>query len=186
MPQPVYIVDIIKDAVEQTSIKLLPTLQGIQPTITGVHYLFGHAVEIKSRLQELNESTTLKFNKYPLIALFQDFVEKVSSNNLINVNLQFIIGFHSEQTMYFEDRYANVFKPILYPIYYEFLKQLANTKGIINVVNETIPHEKLDRPHWGNPAQYGNTGYIFTDVLDAIEIRSLNLTIDTLQFNCNK
>jgi hypothetical protein len=184
--QPVYIVDIIGSAVAATSTKILAQLQVANHTITGVHYLFGHAVEIKARLQELSEGTTSKFDKYPIIALFQDFVEVIKPNNIIKCKLQLIIGYHSENYKHYEDRYSEVFKPILYPVYYEFLKQLAYTKGVVEVVNETISHEKIDRPHWGNPAQYGNIGYIFTDVLDAIEIRSLDITIDTLAFGCNK
>ena len=186
MAQSFYIVDIIGSIVAKTSESVLPLLQqlSIQPTITGVHYLYGHHNEIKRRLIEKSNSNATKYTRYPLIALFQDFTEKHDGSGVVTANLQLIIGYHSTATKYMEDRYVHIFKPILYPIYEALLTNIANDVRIGGMSKNNIEHEKIDRPHWGDPATYGNTGYIFSDVLDAIEVRNLKITIDPLY--CSK
>lgn len=186
--QNVYIVDIIKEAVDKTSVKLLSSLQVIDASITGVHYLYGHAVEIRRRLQLKSEGDESKFQKYPIIALFGDFVEERLADGNIKAKIQIIIGHHSEHQKYNEDRYNNIFKPILHPIYCEFIKQLMNMPNVVIGYNYELKHQKIDRPHWGNPQQYGNDAYIFGDCLDAVEIRQLEITINPFycENNLNK
>lgn len=182
--QPVYVVDIIDDMVKKVSLQLTPKLSLIENTITGVHYLYGHHNDIKKRLIEKTESNETKYTRYPLVALFQDFTETFDGSGKLKVKLQLIIGYHTEATAYMEDRYNKVFKPILYPIYSEFLEQISKSALFGSPETSTIKHEKIDRPHWGDPGAYGTTSYIFSDVLDAIEIRNIELSIDPSY--CNK
>lgn len=180
MKQPVYIVDIFREIVSATSTSLTGRLQAVQPTITGVHYLVGHYTEISTRLQGLSKMQTGKFDRYPLIALFQDFVEKRGDEGgyYASASLQLLIVYHTKDTDYTEDRYSKVFKPILYPIYEEFLRQVSKHKNIVSMNADKIPHEKIDRPNWGNSNKYGNDGNIFPDDLDGIELRDLKIIID--------
>lgn len=179
MIRPVYIVDIFEDIVKKVSTKLLPQLQAIpKSTITGVHYLYGHYNEIQRRLIEKGNSNTEQYNRYPLIALFQDFSIKKGSNQLGfygEANLQFMILYHTKQDSYSETRMENVFKPILYPIYFEFLNQIKKTGKFHLYSDKGIDHEQIDRPNWGRIGSYGNDGYILGDVLDGIEIKNLIL-----------
>lgn len=177
-PKEVYIVDLIGEVVTKTSSALIDKLQVVDETITGVHYLYGHHNDIKTRLIEKTKSNEYKYSRYPLIALFQDFTESHDGTGVFKVKLQMIIGFHSSKDFYTDDRYLKVFKPILYPIYKEFLKQLSNHAAFTIKESEQIVHEKIDRPHWGDSAAYGTSSYIFGDVLDAIELRALELTVD--------
>lgn len=174
----IYIVDLIGEVVDKVSIVLTEQLQLIDSTITGVHYEYGHHNDIKRKLIEKTKSNEYKFSRYPLIALFQDFPETWDKNGVCSVKLQLIIGFHSTKDFYSDDRYLKVFKPILYPIYKEFKKQLSNHSAFTIKEPEQIVHEKIDRPHWGDIAAYGTSSYIFGDVLDAVEIRGLELTVD--------
>jgi hypothetical protein len=180
---PIYVVDIFPYIVDKVSENLIDQLQEAQGIITGVHFLVGHYTEIKARLQGLSKMQDGKFDRYPLVALFQDFVETRGNSGGYygEVTLQMMILYHTNKDDYTEDRYEKVFKPILYPIYYELLRQINKSEYIVTQSVDKMAHDKIDRPHWGNPAMYGNDGYILSDVLDGIEIRNLKLT---LKQNC--
>lgn len=182
MIKPVYLVDIFQEIVNKVSVKLLPKLQAIpNTTITGVHYLYGHYNEIQRRLVDKSNSKTERYDRYPLIVLFQDFVIRKGISNLGfygEANLQFIILYHTEKDAYSEDRMEDVFKPLLYPIYHEFLYQIARSGKFQLHSDKSISHEQIDRPHWGDPGIYGNEGYYFPDVLDGIELRNVLLKTD--------
>lgn len=180
----VFFVDIIQEAVQKTQTNVLGVLQLADNSITGVHYLYGHASEIRKRLLAKSEGDVSKFQRYPIVALIGDFVEEPLVDENINAKLQIIIGHHTDASKYNEDRYTYIIKPILYVVYKELLKQLWRLPQVVKGYNQELKHQKVDRPHWGNPAQYANTEYIFGDCLDAIEIRQLDLTINP--YYCNK
>jgi len=171
----IVLVDIFKSLVEKVSAAQLGSLQSFEPTITGVYFMHGHPLDIRKRLLEKNATNEERAKKYPLIALFQDFVEKNDVTGITTVNLQLIMGYYSEKDYFIEDRYNKIIKPILYPIYDEFLTQIANNVLFTVSQPHQIAHKKIDRPHWGNAGTYGTDSYIFGDVLDALEIRDLEL-----------
>jgi hypothetical protein len=175
----IYIVDIFRDIVERVSTNLTEQLQSADGNMTGVHYLTGHYTEIKERLASKSNSITQKLDRYPLVCLFQDFVERkgLQSGYYCEATLQLMIVHHTRKEAYNEDRYNNVFRPILYPIYEDLMKQIVKCKLIIDENVSLLAHDKIDRPHWGNPAAYGNNGYLLNDVLDGIEIRNLKITV---------
>lgn len=135
------------------------------------YYFYGHISEIVDKLSELTNGGILAYQKYPLIALFNDFEErkfeggKSASLNLIIANLTI-------PTYVAKDRYDNNFKPVLYPLLYNFEKALLKSKSV-----ETINFEytKIDRLFWGKEGLYKNEGNIFNDFIDAIEINNLEL-----------
>lgn len=141
------------------------------------YYIFGHYQEIANRLLEKDADTDFKFKKYPLIVLRMDFTEDVnqgmwrSALNVIIVNLT-NPGYNAEQ------RYASVFKPLLYPLYEKFLKALRDS-GLFSwdqkLEMSYPPHTKIDRPYWGTPGPQANLANIFNDPLDAVEILNLKL-----------
>jgi hypothetical protein len=179
LKEPVYIVDIFRDIVSEVSTALTTQLKEVNKDITGVHYLAGHHTEVKARLAGLSTTQSKKFDRYPLIALFQDFVESRANSGgyFSETTLQLMVLHHTNKDSYTEDRYNKVFKPILYPIYEELLRRIAKQpKHIATYGPNNLVHDKIDRPHWGNPDMYGPNGYILSDVLDGIEIRNLKLT----------
>jgi hypothetical protein len=183
----IYIVDIFRDIVEKVSTNLTEQLQSADGNITGVHYLTGHYTEIKERLASKSNSITQKLDRYPLVCLFQDFVERkgLQSGYYCEATLQLMIVHHTRKEAYNEDRYNNVFRPILYPIYTELISQIASNVNFIVKSEDAILHDKIDRPHWGNPAAYGNNGYLLNDVLDGIELRNLKITVQSIKTGCN-
>lgn len=170
--------DIIGSVVAATSGKVEGKLMINDEYITGIHYLHGNYNEIRRRLVEKGEAGELKFRRYPLIALFQDIpIDKGLVGNKGKVVMQMIILYHTTPDRYNEDRLENVFKPVLIPIYQEFLKQLRDC-GYFQILDvDSIKHRMIKRFHWGDPGVKGNTGYLFNDCLDGIELNNLELTL---------
>lgn len=177
----VYVVDIIRDIVTKVSSKLLNQLQVIKPDITGVHYEYGHYLDIQERLTV--KDAVAKMDKYPLVCLFEDYRVTHGKVGLTGIaNLKMIILYKSSNQVTRQWREDNVFRPILYPIYFELLKQLK-LSGKFNIYDETkIKHDQINRPHWGDPEMYKNDSYLFGDVLDGIELA--NLELETYLSNC--
>ena len=168
-----YVVDDIGAVVAKCSFKLLEKLQLVDPLITAIHYKYGHYTDIQNEL--LLESKE-RLNRYPLVALFEDFAIDRGEEGLDGISNLKIIILHSSQAAVTRGwREENVFRKILYPIYEEFKRQLF-LSGIFNVYSaDQIKHRQINRPHWGDPGLYKNKDYIFTDVLDGIEMSNLSL-----------
>jgi hypothetical protein len=141
-----------------------------------VNYIYGKQTQIIKRFQELNESTTLKDMKYPALILFMEFPERRGPNYYANIVIpKIVIATLTDVNDYPEVRYEKNFKPILYPIYYEFLHQLALNANTVVDDEDMIEHVKWDR--MGMASMGGD----LTDVVDAIEINNLHLTISQIK-----
>lgn len=184
MSKPMYIVDKIGDMVSAVSNKLLTQLQAIDSNIQGVQYYYGHGKEIIETLAQKDQNRTYRYQKYPAICLIQDFPEQMGTGLGIasTVKLHLIIVCSTLPSYKAEDRYNNNFKPILYPIYYEFLNQIFKSGAVLVASVNQIIHTKIDRLYWGREGLYGNQGNVFNDHLDAIEIQDLQLKF--YQQNC--
>lgn len=181
MIQPVYIVDIFRDIVAATSAVLLTDLQAVDPLISGVHYDYGHYNDVRERLVAKDQSA--KTEKYPLVVLFEDYKISHGQVGLTGIaSLKLIILYISKKDITRQQRETNVFRPILYPIYNEFLRQIKLSGKFMVASVDQIKHDQINRPHWGDPELYGNKGYLFNDVLDGIEIT--NLELKTYLPNC--
>lgn len=174
MNNPTYLVDIIGELVAQVSAQLTAQLQAMQPSITGVHYLHGHPLEIVTTLAERDGSDTLMFQKYPLVCLFQDTPEEMNPGIGIHerTRLNLAIVNWTEPSYKAPERYAINFKPILYPIY-ESLMEAIRLSPQIMLEDQRVKHTKTDRLQWGTR----RAGEKMGDFLDAIEITNLNLSI---------
>lgn len=189
MTAPVYLVDVFRDIVaataaaiqKQTGNSLLDDLKAVDPLITGIHYDYGHYTDMRTKLT--GKGKTDKQGKYPLICLFEDYSVDHGKEGLTGItDLKLIILFSSKKDIDRQTRETSVFRPVLYPIYLEFLNQLK-VSGKFQIYDVTkIQHRQINRPHWGDPGIYGNESYIFTDVLDGIEISDLQL--ETYLDNC--
>lgn len=175
--QPLYIVDELAAIVANVSTSLLTQLQAVNSTIEGVQYYYGHPKEIIDTLRQKDQSMNYRFAKYPAVCLFQDFSE--SEGRIIgvasDVRLHIIICYSTDQNYKASERYANSFKPILYPIYYALLNEIFKSGKVLASDKDSLPHTKIDRLYWGRTGLYGNEGNIFDDFLDAIEIQDLQL-----------
>lgn len=148
-------------------------------------YMYGHPLEIINTLSQKDKHDTQKFNKFPLIALFQDFTETMGANQAVqsSAELNIIIAVNTSPNYTSEDRYTNTFKTVLYPLYDLFIKHIVKSKWFANVDPGLVPHNKTDRLYWGRSGLYGNDANIFNDHIDAIEIENLSLEL-RLKQNC--
>ena len=175
--KPLYIVDLIGDIITNVSSDVLAELQAVDQNIQAVNYFYGHPKEITETLAQFDQSDTLWAKKYPCVCLFQDFRESTGKQVGIasEVNLHLIIAMSTDPNYKAAERYANNFKPVLYPIYYSFLNNIMKSVDTLTASQNLIPHTKIDRVYWGKTGLYGSDGNIFNDRLDAIEITDLNL-----------
>src|SRR5699024_10136423 len=171
------IVDLFGDIVSKVSNALVNDFQALDSHISGVHYQHGHILEIVDLLTQKDQSQTYKYDKYPLVALLQDFPERITvdSNRFVEANLNILIVKSTLEEYTADKRYDENFKPFLYPIYNELLKQINKSAYTLTYSPYRIRHTKIDRLFWGRQGRYGNTANIANDKLDAIEIQNLNL-----------
>lgn len=170
-PDPIVIVDIIGDIVSRVSAVILADLQTVDPNIENINYQFGPPLEIYETIAEMSQSEQGK--KYPLVALFQPFNQKkgVATGMDSKVPLRLIIArWKNKGTLKAADAYETNFKPILYPVYAEFMYQLSIHGAIADTTWQKIPHGYKDWPYWDND---GKNPLI--DEVDIIEISNLEL-----------
>lgn len=175
--------DLIRDVVKNVSTELTATLKAYDSNIKGVQYMNGHPLEIVNRLVK-REDNGMEYDKYPLIALFMDFPETIGNDfGSVEVNLHLAICRDTDPNLITDERYDVNFKPVLYPVYESFLKQLTlfkygKWKPFLDYDVSQIQHRKIDRPFWGRETFLKNEANFGTDYLDAIEIRDLKLKIN--------
>jgi hypothetical protein len=139
------------------------------------YYMYGHRVEINERLLKKNDDKVFKYQKYPLIALRWETPEEVS-NGMVEYSLNIVLLANTDKNYTAEQRHENVIKPILTPLYEQFLIEIKRS-GLFQWEGDqkTPPHTKLDRPYWGVSQENGNIKNIFSDPLDGIEITNLRI-----------
>jgi hypothetical protein len=174
---------IVASITENTSITVTSsdTLAGTGANNTGatitphLYYMYGHPIEIVNTLSEKGADGTQKFLRFPVICLFQDFEENIAVYGYDSmVELNIVIAAQSKNHWKAADRYTNTFKVSLYHLYNLFLQKLAESD---DVNGDNPEHTKIDRLYWGKTGLYGNSGNIFNDFIDAIEIKDLKLKI---------
>lgn len=166
------------DVVRAVSSALTPSLQNVDPLITGVHYEYGHYTDIQERLIAYSKTASKKQDRYPLIAVFEDDRVVHQRKGVYGVTgMKVLILALSNPNYTREQREETTFKPILFPIYEELLKQIWMSGHFMVYSPDQIRHTQINRPHWGDPSLYSNESYLFGDVLDGIELSNLELTI---------
>ena len=142
------------------------------------YYLYGHPLDINNVLTQKSNNQEFKYKKYPLVALLQDFTETHGSfSYFYTASPKIIIVNSTDRNYNSEQRYENVFKITLYPIYEYLIKKILDSRLIDATIIEQLPHSKTDRLYWGKVGIQGNTGKIFNDYLDCIEIDFTDLKI---------
>jgi len=186
--QPVYIEDIIGAVVQEVQVEVLATIQQNETAALGttgiqnINYQYGHFRELIETLAQWDSDLSLRSMKYPLVYLVGDFRESRGrlAGVYADISPTVIICHQTEATYKVTDRMANVFKPVLYPIYYSLLKQLAKSSMIFAASPDLISHDKWNRKYWGTgPIETGGSDKLaLNDYVDAIEIQNLQLKID--------
>lgn len=170
------VVEILESVVGAVSKDVLPVLQRQEPGITGVRYDYGHWVEISSKLQDMTQHQTERFNKFPLIMVMEDIPVR-TVGEYPQVTLQVYILHWTNNTYNSQQRQQKVFSPILSPIYDSFIKHLDKSHHIVSTATGKFPHTRIDRKFYGRESVYGNTGNVPNEFVDAIEMRGLELNL---------
>lgn len=169
-PKTVVVVDILADVVSKTNAAILTTLRAYDPTIEQINYQYGPPLEIYETLATMSNADQAK--KYPLIAVFQPFLQTKGAIAGIDseVNLRIIIARWRNVTNKAAQSYDTNFRPVLYPVYAEFINQLATHKAIANATWETMKHDYKDWPYWDNDGKNP-----LVDCVDIVELSNLKL-----------
>lgn len=171
MQGPVYIPDAIKEVVQWVDSALYPTLT------QHVYFMFGHPLEIVTRLQEMSNDPAAP-KKYPLVALFTDIpVNKNTDGFYGSARLQIVIATLTEPNLTAQERLDQNFRPILQPIKEQFLKELSRHAQFSS--EGEFEYTEIERYYWGRQGLYGNTGNIYNDFVDCIELQNVQVNINT-------
>ena len=169
-----YFVDVFGAIVDRVQ-ELYDTVDQEKP-----YYLYGHYLDVLNILTEKDQSQTYKYKKYPLIILVQDFNENHGDNITYAYNLpeiRVIITDLTKSTYHADQRYTNVFKPILYPIYRYLLVAMDESLDIDAKDIDQIQHTKIDRVFWGTETAFGSDSSVLNDYLDAIDLTFSNINV---------
>ena len=166
---PVYIVDLFQIIVNSTSTALDRVIS----------YDFGPVGEIEETLVSMLKDPVSAAGKFPIVMLITDIDENKGLKLGIEskVSLHLLIATQTEKNLTAKERMYQNFKPTLYPIYSEFINQIARSKFFQESASEVIQHIKTDRLAWGKYGITSNGKTVFTDLLDCIEIKNLNLNV---------
>lgn len=168
--QPVIIVDILKEVVDRVNTR----------RISPVKYMYGPWKEIEANLVEIAGAYEIiggnSTGAYPLIAVVQDFpeVREGGGGYYADVTLPYVLMLTlTDNTIKAPQRYSQTFKPVLYPMYKQFLEALAWHPSIIGGDPGMFSHTKYDRLYYGRET----LGTAVSDYVDAIELNNLKLTV---------
>ena len=138
MNNPVYIDDIIGEVIQATSAAILPTIIANETAALGssliqqIRFSKSSFDELIETLGQADKSGVERFNKFPLTHLVQDMVINRGADTGIfgtaTVNIIFV--HQTQQNFKTEERDEKVFKPVLWPIYYQFLEQLKKNNWV--------------------------------------------------------
>ena len=161
--------------VTATEMVVLPILKAYDPKIQKLHFQYGHAIVIQEALKKMEGSPTAQYQRFPMVWIVEDFPERGIQPGLSVITPRIVVLHKTDKNYSREQRQELVFKPILWPIVAELLKQIDDS-GVLEV-NYQVPGTTIERPHFGVEGVYGNGGYIIDAVLDSIEIVNKELTI---------
>jgi hypothetical protein len=145
-----------------------------------LNYQYGYVTELNQTLQQWGQTPDFAGKRYPLVWLTQPFdIKKGLQNHYGEVNdLRLFIIVSSSANMKASERMATNYKPVIYPIYRELLRQIDFHIAFDTISPDTIPHKTTDRYFWGEQQQS-----VLTDPIDCTIISGLTLKINNNE-NC--
>lgn len=179
--EPVFIDDILQQITAATEAVVLPKIQANETAAFGSTKIQSLQFS-KSSFDELIETlaqkdgTSQQLKKYPIVHLVQDYtVQRGADIGFYgSTSLNIIIIHQTENTYKIEQRDEKVFKPVLWPIYYEFLAQLADSGWTGGNDTGEYRHAVTKRAFWGKRQLEGRANKL-NDYVDAIEINNLQV-----------
>lgn len=167
--QPLIVVNILSQIVASVDTALFPTLG------RHIRYEHGRDIQIMNKIQRLRSASSTKDTVYPLFAVFQDFPEQTGQGYELVVKFPKIAILTSTvENSDTDDRYPLTFVPILYPIWVEFLNQLAKHPNVVGNDPRAFTSVIWERPG-SKPMGTMN------DWVDTLEFQNLQLTFQRTQ-----
>lgn len=143
---------------------------------SNISYIFGDWAYISNQMALWGKSDKTCRFKFPIICLYSPFVEERTGKG-INASLDFIIMVNTMQAYTNEDREKASFENVLRPIYRIFLEETNSFPDVVSNYSGIIPHSYSENYRYGRVGVIGDDGKPFSDFIDAIEIKNLNITI---------
>jgi hypothetical protein len=139
------------------------------------HYMDGRVLEIVNTMKVKDRMSVQKNQKYPAVFLITP-IDEQEVNGLYNYNLRVMFVAKTASKYTRDQRYSKVLKPILYPMYESFIRNLRKS-GLFTWpgYQKRPPHVKTDFPLHGTATEYQVVKQLFGDYIDAIEIRDLKI-----------
>lgn len=150
------------------------------------YYDYGHITDILQKLTIKDGNNDYKFQKYPLIALLLDISEShgEDTNYKYSFSPLILILAKTDKNYTSQERYTNIFKNTLYPIYERLMQEIKLYRKFDFRYKVLIPHTKTDRVYWGSIGAFGNVGIQFNDYLDGIELKIDNINVEDIPATC--
>jgi len=143
-----------------------------------INYIYGSGTYLKDMLDVRSKSRNPMPLKFPLVALFTPNVVKVDSRNYqYKTTLNMIIACSSKKDWSNEKRMETSFKRILLPIYEGLMSALLDDARFL-WEDDFVPHTMSKNFDYGRYGAYDASGGEVSEPIDAIDIRSLEITIN--------
>jgi len=138
-----------------------------------LNYQYGYVTELNETLNEFNETLEYRALKFPLVWVSQPFdIKRGNINYYGEVSLDVFIFNRTDQALKAVDRMANNFKPVIYPIYRELIRQIVLSPVFMNSSDTDMPHSITDRYYWDG------INKAMTDIVDWRYIKFKELLIN--------
>lgn len=150
-----------------------------------LNYVFGNSQYIKDTLDLYSQSESELPLKFPLIALFCPINEKRDSRHYHSKSkVSLVIACSSTKDWTNEEREVNSFRNILRPIYERLLEVLLGDMRFDWGIDDKVKHDYSENYSYGRYGAMTATGQEVSDPIDAIDISSMEITINNP--NCRR
>lgn len=150
-----------------------------------MNFIFGNSQYIKERLDVYSKSKSQSPDKFPLIALFCPIVENRDDPDYFSKSrVSLVIACSSTKDWTNEQRQVTSFRNILRPIYERLLDVLLEDNTFDWGYSEKVNHSYSENYSYGRYGAYTGSGEQLSEPIDAIDIRSMEITIKNS--NCRR
>lgn len=140
-------------------------------------FSYGYWPEVRQDLMQKGKDKANDGTKFPLIVMGTDFEEKRRAGILAEINPKFYLIAESSLNYTTPQRITNVYTPVLYPLYEEFIQALEDSARVHPGTGDRIfEHTKRDLFYMGFAKEGANQNQL-VDILDAIELNFGSIVI---------
>lgn len=143
-----------------------------------INFVFGSGQYVKDVLDTATKSDKTSPSKFPLIALFCPITEERNSMDYFaKAKVSLIIACSSNNEWSNEKRHETSFKNILRPIYDRFIEVLQDDDRF-DCGYGKVNHGYSENYSYGRYGAYTEKGDALSETIDAINIKSMEITIN--------